>query len=182
MRPCKRGNIAPRDSSGHCLCAACKAFNAARRKANPRKEYHAEWRKENRERSNGYGKKWSEANKEKREAVVSAWRQANPDKVKAMNAKGGKKWAAANKATRLASVRARQAAKKQRTPAWADLKAIREVYKTAARLTQETGVPHEVDHVIPLQGEAVSALHVHTNLQILTRSDNRKKGNQLLEF
>jgi 5-methylcytosine-specific restriction endonuclease McrA len=145
-------------------------------------EKHRAWLEANKERVAEYQRRYRERNKEKRASTVKRWRDANPDKVKASNARGGKKWAAANKATRLASVRTRQLAKKQRTPAWADLKAIREVYKTAARLTKETGIPHEVDHVVPLQGETVSGLHVHTNLQVLTRSENRKKGNALSVF
>lgn len=72
----------------------------------------------------------------------------------------------------------RRAAKLQRTPPWADLDAMRAIYAEAHRLTHETGTPHHVDHEIPLQGELVSGLHVHTNLQILTGSENSKKRNR----
>lgn len=71
----------------------------------------------------------------------------------------------------------RRAAKLQRTPPWADLDAMRAVYAEANRLTQETGIPHHVDHIVPLQGRLVSGLHVHNNLQILTGSENSKKRN-----
>jgi hypothetical protein len=71
----------------------------------------------------------------------------------------------------------RRTAKLKRTPPWAELEAMRAVYAEAQRLTAETGIPHHVDHDIPLQGELVSGLHVLANLQILTGSENSRKHN-----
>ena len=33
-------------------------------------------------------------------------------------------------------------------------------------------------HIIPLQGKMISGLHIHNNLQIITRNKNRSKGNK----
>ncbi len=66
-------------------------------------------------------------------------------------------------------------AKKNRVPPWADLTAIREIYRQAA----ERGLT--VDHVIPLQGELVSGLHVENNLQLLPGSVNFSKENKFSE-
>ena len=60
---------------------------------------------------------------------------------------------------------------------WADLSAMAEIYERARRLSAETGVKHHVDHVLPVNGKLVSGLHVETNLQILTATENIKKTN-----
>lgn len=59
---------------------------------------------------------------------------------------------------------------------------MRAIYRHARLLTKETGVQYHVDHVYPVMGkdengEHISCgLHVPWNLQILTATDNRKKG------
>jgi hypothetical protein len=67
----------------------------------------------------------------------------------------------------------RRAAKLQRTPAWADLKAIRQFYLNCPK-------GYHVDHIVPLQGDNVSGFHVLNNLQYLTKSENCSKGNKLI--
>ena len=52
-----------------------------------------------------------------------------------------------------------------------------EIYKKCYLLTESTGIPHEVDHIIPLSR---GGLHQPSNLQILTQEENRKKGNRIL--
>jgi len=69
-----------------------------------------------------------------------------------------------------------------RTPAWADLDAIRAIYEEASILNKEHGPrSYHVDHIIPLQGKTVSGLHVENNLQILKASDNLAKSNKYVQ-
>lgn len=89
-------------------------------------------------------------------------------------------WARKNPAKACALTMKRIAAKLKRTPKWADLTKIKAVYADAARLTMLTGTIHAVDHIIPLQGKLISGLHVHNNLQVITRSENSSKGNKWL--
>lgn len=86
--------------------------------------------------------------------------------------------AKADKGIRAAERRARQAAQLQRTPKWADMKAIRAIYRQSSKVTRETGIEHQVDHIIPLLGELVSGLHVAENLQVITKKANLEKGSK----
>lgn len=65
----------------------------------------------------------------------------------------------------------RRATLLQRTPRWANLEAIKEIYRICPK-------GYHVDHIIPLQGKFVSGLHVENNLQLLLAEDNMKKGNK----
>ncbi len=60
---------------------------------------------------------------------------------------------------------------KSRTPSWADVSKIKEIYVEARR----SGLT--VDHIIPLQGELVSGLHVDNNLQLIPGAENSRKRN-----
>jgi hypothetical protein len=70
---------------------------------------------------------------------------------------------------------------RQATPAWADPQKVRDFYREAKRLTKLTGHRHSVDHIIPLKGETVCGLHVHTNLEVKLHAENMSKGNRFEE-
>jgi hypothetical protein len=82
-------------------------------------------------------------------------------------------WQKENPAKANAGTYKYRAKKYSATPPWADEDAILAYYEAA----QAFGL--EVDHVIPLNGALVSGLHVHTNLQLLTRAENASKGNRI---
>ena len=65
-------------------------------------------------------------------------------------------------------------------PAWADKDAILEFYKEARRLTEETGILHEVDHIIPSNHKLVCGLHNEFNLQVLPKVENQIKSNKFV--
>lgn len=99
-------------------------------------------------------------NKEKANEQARQWKINNPEKVRALN----EKWGSFSRAAR-----------KKRIPPWLteeDFAQINALYKKA----RESGL--QVDHIIPLQGKLVSGLHVPSNLQPLTRSENASKRNR----
>jgi hypothetical protein len=83
-----------------------------------------------------------------------------------------------NKVAMCVSVAYRKAQKLQATPAWADLLGIEQIYGEAKRMTKETGIVYEVDHIVPLISPLVCGLHVPANLRPLPEFDNRSKGNR----
>ena len=76
-----------------------------------------------------------------------------------------------NKSVYIAAAAKRRATKLQATPKWADLEAIKEIYKNCPE-------GFHVDHVIPLQGELVCGLHVHKNLKPIPAAENLAKSNK----
>jgi 5-methylcytosine-specific restriction endonuclease McrA len=63
------------------------------------------------------------------------------------------------------------------TPKWADQGEIDRIYARCRYVTRRTGIKHHVDHIIPMTHPLVCGLHVPENLQIITASENSKKGN-----
>jgi len=55
---------------------------------------------------------------------------------------------------------------------------LRRVRLEAQLLSIDTGVKHEVDHIIPLVHHKVCGLHVPSNVQILTKAANRQKASR----
>lgn len=86
----------------------------------------------------------------------------------------------ANPAKYAVSAAKHRATKLQRTPAWVDADAIwmiEQAYELAVLRTKLFGFSWHVDHIIPLQGKAVSGLHVPTNLQVIPGLQNIAKNN-----
>jgi len=135
------------------------------------------WSRENRGRVSKSNKRQYEKNKAVRLAYQQKYRQENPEKVQRQM----RQWQLNNKAAVNAACNMRSALKRSQTPPWAELDGIKLFYEEAQRVTAETGVPHHVDHILPINGKCVSGLHVAENLQVIPACENLSKGNKLLD-
>lgn len=153
------------------LCARLKAkewreenpkrFSEAKKKCYLRKrEQYLERDRENQQK-----------NKDRYYARQKRWREENKDHVKLRASNYQKN----NKEVTKRISEKRSKALKERTPAWSDIETINLYKQTRASLSKATGLDYQVDHIIPLQGDTVSGLHVPENLQIITARKNRGK-------
>lgn len=88
------------------------------------------------------------------------------------------RWKDANLAKVRSYVISRKRGLKQATPPWLTSEhwaQMNATYTEARRLTEETGILHHVDHIVPLRGGTVCGLHVPWNLRAIPAQDNMKR-------
>ena len=126
-----------------------------------------------------YFQAYYKANKEKIIPKRKAYRDNNKEKLKVGKKASRKTYYLKNKASFILNTDIRRNRIKQhQTPSWADLTEINTIYKQATRRSLIEGIKYHVDHIIPLNGDLVSGLHVQYNLQVIPASLNLSKSNQ----
>ena len=117
---------------------------------------------------------WNNRNKEYIAEYNETWNEQNKNHISEYN----KQYREENPGLDNYHCSLRRARMKQATPKWANLEKIKQIYEEAKRKTLETGIQHDVDHIIPLTSDKVSGLHVENNLQIIPHIENCKKRNK----
>lgn len=168
---CRNGHFSDRlTSTGQC-CECKKEYQAKLREADPEvlrakekayyernKDDRIEYQKNRYHNILKHDEEWMEKNK----ARSREWQRTNWDVQYKRSY-----------ASRLSSVAARRSKLKKQldnlSREYVDL--LREIYDNCPDGMQ-------VDHIVPLNGEAVCGLHVPWNLQYLSPSENNMKGNK----
>lgn len=160
---CRNGHVAERlTCNSDCLeCLAARSrhqrANAPERKAATNARYYSK-------------------NKELVLSINASWRANNITRMRSIR----RAHYMANKSAYYVASGLRKRRVMQATPSWVDREAIRKVYREANTLTATTGIKHDVDHVMPLNGRGFCGLHVPWNIQALPTSINRAKGNRVI--
>jgi 5-methylcytosine-specific restriction endonuclease McrA len=144
------------------MCVECQSFLVAKHQ---KENAHKHRESVKRYLDNG-GKKlrseWYQRNKDRLRESRRDWNLNNPGKRAAYNSK-------------------RRALIFMAMPKWANQDELSKFYSDAKKISAETGIQHEVDHIIPLKHHLVCGLHVPANLQILTASENSRKHNSFAD-
>jgi hypothetical protein len=157
------GPATKKDQCKKCGSRASRAWNLAHPdRVQKSKSTHAPrhavsakaWRSENRAHLTEYTQRWREKN---RASVNARATQRRCTSAAAISLRGS------------------------RIPDWVDMQAIKNIYEEARRISREKGIPHEVDHIIPLKGFNVCGLHVEYNLRVVPTSVNRRKARSFEE-
>ena len=165
--PCRNGHISEKYVRDN-YCCECKIISEERNKARRSLQAKARYAKAS-EKIKTKVKSYVRANREAVAERQALWRERNKEVIRQYRRDNSGIYAF-HAAKRRKKVR-------DATPPWADMDKIKSFYLEAQRLTESTGIPHEVDHIIPISHPLVCGLHHHTNLQVITKEENNRKSN-----
>ncbi len=204
-KPCKRGSIEKRVvRNSDCICVACsQAIKEMKRKSQskcrPLKGRFIHPNEESRKRALKVSrKKWQDNNKDKVKVYKDRWAKAHPEKHAEGAARRNKRWSDSNRAQNSLYAKKwrqdrkdlvnlytinRRAKRLSATPSWfseLDSFVLSQCTELCVLRKNATGFAWSIDHMIPLQGDAVCGLHVWNNFQVIPAKMNSSKRNKLI--
>ena len=184
-KPCRHGHINPERYTSNAKCVICAKDHSNREDQRKQREIYSR-SKEAIERAKIRKIEYFARPevRERRRAYARERYQNSPEEIKELFRERNRISSKIHQSTKNARCALYRAAKLLRTPKWLtneQKQQIKSFYKEANRLTKETGIPHHVDHILPLQGDLVSGFHIPENLRVITAYENTSKGNKLIE-
>jgi transposase len=152
---------------------------------NPRRQHSSleacrRWRISNPEKAKACYHKWYYSNLEQArnfgKRSTKRWRAKNPEAARLKDRKNYERQYAKNPGYFIEKALRRQAKLQDLPMTRIEKMMCTNYYKLARELTEQTGIPHEVDHIWPL---AKGGPHLPWNLQVLTAEENRKKRDKI---
>ena len=143
-----------------------------------RRKTRLKWQRENRDRLNAMQNAANANRREDRRARTAAWREENRSVAREYDRRRLEMYPELHRAKQSA----RRARLKGAEVSWdRELTNLvcKEASSLAARRERLLGFSWHVDHVLPLNGRAVSGLHVWNNLAVVPGAFNVKKGNKV---
>jgi len=167
------------------ICAECKrtlelsAFHKNKRRADGHHEYCKNCRKAQYERRDKPSAVQRAALRyaTKKQECLEGMRQRYLQQQQTKKAYGRKHYEL-NKSKYIHNANARKMHVRIATPRWFDADhgfVLQEAFELAKLREKTTGVPWDVDHIIPLQGKTVCGLHVKENIAVIPRALNNFK-------
>lgn len=172
-KPCAKGHVAERMISNRRCIVCLKELSAtyveyrreqvrkwAKRHPERKKASDARYQQMNFERLSKYWREYTKANAERVRERMRRYRAENPEKMAERHMK------------RSASMRSAVVALTQ-----AERDRVAEMYRLRNRLTGTTGVPHHVDHIVPI---SKGGKHHPDNLRVVPAAANCRKQARML--
>jgi hypothetical protein len=159
-------------------CKSCKSAQSKAWKAQNKERLSELWQQykiANKEQLSARRRKWRQENAEAEAARDLRRRRANPERHRERSAR----WAAQNREAVNSKSAIRRARSRKAQPGWLTAAEIGQIllrYKEAKTISGLTGVAHEVDHIVPINGDLVCGLHVPWNLRVIPMRENRRKA------
>lgn len=144
--------------------------------------YQKEYRTLNAGKISAQKKEYAACNKDRMALLKKAYSISNREHKKEYDKEYYLRMKGVNKALANYRLSRYRAAKRMATPTWSnwlDALLVKEQYIIAETLSVVTGIPHQVDHIIPLVSNKVCGLHTVLNLQVITAKENQSKNNRI---
>lgn len=190
-RPCKNGHLDLRfTSDGKCVsCNREKVRSYYAKHPELKREVNDRLRSKDperfaelaRERNRRYVNSMDECRRQRKNAKLREWRYCRTDSMIQRDREKRSQYIKNRSDLFAFYASSRNKMRRMATPAWISDKQKAEIaslYRKSKEMSAATGIPHNVDHIVPITSDIVCGLHVPWNMRVITRRENISKLNR----